>query len=712
MIKSTLAIVAAAFSLGLAPDPEISMPDWAGEHLVLADGPAAGSKWDVTETPYAPEILHYLHPSHPCNRVTVRKSGQTGVSQIAIVWFGYLIDIAPSDCMLVQPTKPAVREFHRDKLKPTIEQTEPLRRKVRPQKSRSGDGSTSTYLAYPGGSLILAGANSSADLSSKTRRYIGCDETDRYPEDLDGQGAPMAMVDARQIAYHASGDYKKFEWSTPTNEGESYITEAFEAGDQRFLYCPCPFCGWHQRLQERQLVNDPLPPYNARLRCLNPSCGREIGHTWKRGMIARGVFIPTAPDTDGVIPPDAIPAAEVQGWRTLDMGGTRDMGARHPSFHVDTFVSNLTTWDKLVEKKIEAERNPRFAKGYYNLWLGQAYQATGEVPDAERLAEKALDYALGHLPDRTLFCTGFCDVQHGFLKWGVYAWDRDMTGWMIDRGVISGDPSQPDVWRKLASVVVKRYPNAAGRVFPVEAFGVDSGYLSNQVYLFTRTRPNVYATDGRGRPSHPPVGPASPVDVTAAGKTIRGGAKIWPLGTWSLKAETYGALAQTLQGPGEDGRPLPGALVHDRGFRPDDFHELTAEALVEEDVNGRRIRRWAKRKKGQANEWLDIAVGCRALAYHLYAGYMQPADWDEMEKLRLSPPEKPLAGDLFAYAANPVRASAAPAGAEPDGQTPPASTAEPVVDAALGAAVPEMPADADPGRDRLMDLAKRYARRA
>ena len=50
-----------------------------------------------------------------------------------------------------------------------------------------------------------------------------CDEVDEWPADLDHQGDPMAMVDARQKAFHDTADYKKFVGSTPTVKKYSRI---------------------------------------------------------------------------------------------------------------------------------------------------------------------------------------------------------------------------------------------------------------------------------------------------------------------------------------------------------------------------------------------------------------------------------------------------------------------------------------------------------
>jgi phage terminase large subunit GpA-like protein len=89
---------------------------------------------------------------------------------MAIAIVGSTIDTDPSGgILLVQPTDGALADFIADKLNPAIEQSPALKAKVKPQVSRSGEGSTTYLKRYPGGSMALAIANSTADLRSKTK---------------------------------------------------------------------------------------------------------------------------------------------------------------------------------------------------------------------------------------------------------------------------------------------------------------------------------------------------------------------------------------------------------------------------------------------------------------------------------------------------------------------------------------------------------------
>jgi phage terminase large subunit GpA-like protein len=45
--------------------------------------------------------------------------------------------------------------------------------------------------------LILTGANSAVGLRSMPARWVFLDEVDAYPGDLDGEGDPIALAEAR-----------------------------------------------------------------------------------------------------------------------------------------------------------------------------------------------------------------------------------------------------------------------------------------------------------------------------------------------------------------------------------------------------------------------------------------------------------------------------------------------------------------------------------
>ena len=214
---AALALYAREVAALARPPRKVLPAEWAAQNLIVPDGPRANTLWDPTLTPYVVEPLNNSGPDSPVNKEAIKKSAQTGFTVMAIAVVGSSIDTDPAGgILLVQPTDGALADFIADKLNPAIEQSKALKARVKPQVSRSGEGSTTYLKRYPGGSMALAIANSTADLRSKTKRKIIKDEASEYPADLDGQGSPHAMIEARYESFLATGDWKEINISTPT----------------------------------------------------------------------------------------------------------------------------------------------------------------------------------------------------------------------------------------------------------------------------------------------------------------------------------------------------------------------------------------------------------------------------------------------------------------------------------------------------------------
>ncbi len=619
--KSTLAIIAGALALGLAPDPVIEPAAWAADNLVAADGPQAGRRWSAELTPYAVEILNQLAAESPHNRVSVRKSAQTGLTEVGIAWIGSIIDKTPAKVMVVFPTITSVQDFNREKLTPTIEATEPLRRKVRQHRSRSSAASTALNKRFPGGSLTLTGANSASDLRSKTVKFLFCDEIDEWPLDLDGQGDPMEMAKARQTAFHATGDYKLFEASTPTIQGLSRIDAAFEEGDQRYWQVPCPHCGEYQRL----VFGSKDTPYGLKFSAEWPHqacyickhCGSVIEHFEKRTIVMAGKWVASHPGP-----------------------------GRHPSYHIDALVSLLTTWDKTAEAFIKAKDDPGKLKAFVNLWLGEAWEERGDAPEWNRLYARREDYAARTIPPGGIILTASADVQADGIYYEVVAWGRDKQSWSIGIGFLQGDTADPSnvAWAKLDEVYERQYRDSYGNSWQADVFAVDSGFNANTVYQWCRTHARAMAIKGEAG-WHKAAISSTPtkVDINLRGRRLRRGVELWHIGTWPLKAEMYANLRKDGLRDGAELDP-PGfahftEALHDERY----FKQVTAEHIKEREVKGRRVKEWVATGP---NHYHDCRIYNMALAVHKGISVMTETEWAKWEALRCCPP-KPDQGCLL-----------------------------------------------------------------
>lgn len=616
-MQSAHEIVFTALARGLAPDELVEPVEWAENHLILPDGPYQGQKWVRDHAPYWVEVLNLLSSSSPETIIAVRKSAQVGFTQIALAWLGYIVDISPADTLVVFPNIKSLNDFNRVKLHRSFSGSPRLRRKVVEQKSRSADGSTTTIKQFPGGAIVLTWSSSTADLRSKTVKNAFCDEVDEWPKDLDGQGDPMAMVDARQKSFHDTGEYKKLVGSTPTIKKISRIDAVFEAGDQRFWQVPCPHCREFQRLVFASLKFEPTYPHNARYACGH--CGALIEHHEKKAMVRAGKWVATAPGP-----------------------------GRHPSFHIDALSSLLTTWDKIAEEFVAAKDDPAKLKAFVNLTLGEAWEARGDAPESERLYALREDYEQGVIPHGGLVITGAADVQKTGIYYETLAWGVGETNWSIETGFLPGDTADPhdQVWKALDAVRGRQYPDAYGNRWPLDAFGIDANYNADAVYAWLRRWPqhNTFALQGRPGWGRPPLMPPESREVSWDGKKKRRGLKVWGVGIYDLKAKLYAALRKKGIKEGEELDPA-GYCHFSREHDLSYFQQLVAEQ-VKEKKNQRGYVEMIWERTGE-NHFHDCRIYNMALAAHLGVGRLTDEQWAQRAAIRNVPPEK-VQGDLFA----------------------------------------------------------------
>lgn len=631
-----LPVLAGTFAAIFAVPEPLVPSRWASDHLVVPDGPRAGGRWDPALTPYVAEILDALGPDSPHNFVAVRKSAQTGVSVAAIALVGAYADRAPCRMGYVLPTIDALQEFNREKLTPTIEQTDALRRKVAAQTSRSASGSTTTSKKFPGGSLVLINANSAADLRSKTLKVGVADEVDEWTDDLEGQGDPMDLLEARFTAFHGTGDWKLLAISTPTLTGSSRIDALFKAGDQRHWHVSCPGCSEEIVFEFRSLKFNRQPPYEAHY--LAPCCGTIIEHHEKSSLVRAGRFKPTNPE------------------------------GLYPSFHIDALISLLTTWDKIADAWWKAHGEERKEKSFHNLVLGLPYEMRGDAPDHVRLMERREDYTEGHVPPRGLLLVAGCDVQHTGIWAEVVAFAPDRQSWCVSARWLEGDTTDPErgAWLHLASFYDERFADAFGGTRTLDALAVDAGDggRAHQVYAWTRGRPKAYAVKGMPGWTHPAIGTPTPVDINFRGKRIRRGARLWPVGTWSLKGELYANLRKEGVKAGQEVDP-PGYCHFGEFLDEQYFRQITAEYVATETLRGRTRRVW--KQSTEHNHLLDCRVYAMAMAEYLGLTRLTLEQWEILDAER--------GGRLTTRDHAPVPAAHASAPRAPAAPAPVASTA-------------------------------------
>ena len=123
----------------------------------------------------------------------------------------------------------------------------------------------------------MTGANSAVGLRSMSARFLFLDEVDAYPGDVEGEGDPVALAEARARTF--GWRRKTLLVSTPTISGLSRIEREYLASDQRRFFVPCPHCGAMQWLRFERLVWDKGEPETRRAISARPATAPSASST-------------------------------------------------------------------------------------------------------------------------------------------------------------------------------------------------------------------------------------------------------------------------------------------------------------------------------------------------------------------------------------------------------------------------------------------------
>jgi phage terminase large subunit GpA-like protein len=180
------------------------------------------------------------------------KGAQIGGTECGNNWMGFVICHAPGPMLVVNPTTETAKRNSKMRIYPAIEHCPALKERVKDPRTRDS-GNTILMKEFPGGILVLTGANSAIGLRSMPVRYLFLDEVDAFPDEAGAEGDPVDLAVQRTTTFN---NRKIFMVSTPTIKDASRIEQAFNEGDQRYYHVPCPYCGHYQVLRWKNIIFD------------------------------------------------------------------------------------------------------------------------------------------------------------------------------------------------------------------------------------------------------------------------------------------------------------------------------------------------------------------------------------------------------------------------------------------------------------------------
>lgn len=596
---------------GLKPDPTLEVSQWADRYRVLSPKSAAEpGKWRTSRTPYLKEIMDCLSVSSPVQRVVFMKGAQIGGSEAGINFIGYVIHIAPGPMMSVSPTVEMAKRSSRQRIDPQLEEVPELRALVAPARSRDS-GNTILSKDFPGGVLVLTGANSAVGLRSMPARYLFMDEVDGYPGDVEGEGDPILLAERRSATF--ARRRKIFLVSTPTIKGTSRIQREFLNSDQRYYHIPCPHCGHLQSLRFEQLRWEEGNYKNVSYCC--EGCLELIAEHHKTIMLEKGQWI-----------------ARVEG-DGLTQG-----------YHLSSLYSPVGwfSWSDAARMFEDAKQNPELMKGFVNTVLGEPYEEEYDAPEWERLYERRESYQIGIVPEGGLFLTAGVDIQRDRIECEVVAWGRDKRSWSVDYQVLDGNTAEQEVWNKLDKLLSKDWQHTSGTTLPIRVMCVDSGYATQDVYNWVRKYPQAVWGGAGARASQPRTvvaikgrdGETALIQSVSKADTgsKRRGLRVWNIGGPVAKVELYRwlKLPRPTQEELSDGKGYPPGSCYFPQYSEEFFKQLTAEKRIITMHKGFPKSSWIK-DPARNNEALDCRVYARAAASIYGLDRFKELNWRRIE---------------------------------------------------------------------------------
>jgi phage terminase large subunit GpA-like protein len=629
-------VVAGAWCEGLRPDASMTVSTWADRYRILSNKASAeAGRWRTDRTPYLREIMDHLSTTSPVQRIVFMKGAQTGGTEAGCNLIGYVIHQAPGPILAIAPTVDMAKRYSKQRIEPQINESPVLRQRVAPARSRDA-GNTMLSKEFPGGVLLMTGANSAVGLRSMPARYIFMDEIDGYPGDVDGEGDPILLAERRSVTF--GHRRKMFLVSTPTLKDTSRIQREFSQSDQRYYLVPCPYCQHQQALVFSQLFWPKSKPSEAKYRCVK--CEKLIDEHHKTKMLAKGQWQPS---------------------------NNHPVSPHTRGYHLSSLYSPIGwfSWGDAASMYEEAQQHTELMKGFVNTVLGEPFEEACEAPEWERLYERRNDYPIGTVPEGGLFLTAGVDIQRDRIECEVVAWGRNKISWSVDYQIFDGDTAQAAVWKKLDELLAKDWPHANGSTMPIRVLAIDSGYATQEVYSWVRQHPQaawgatgarasqprtVVAVKGRDRDTALILG-VSKADT--GGK--RQGLRVWGVSSPVAKVELYRWLKlprvvdtkttdvelsddKKQNNQAEESPQMPAGSCFFPPYNEEYFKQLTAEKRVTRLHKGFPKVTWEK-DPSRRNEALDCRVYARAAASIYGLDRFKESHWQRLEQTLAEQPK-------------------------------------------------------------------------
>lgn len=581
-------------TINLIPPADILPSVWAERNVRIPVGNAKPGPIRFDNAPPQRGMIDVIKEPG-IRRVSYKLAAQLGKTTIQQCITGFHIEHEPKSQIFAQPSQGDIQTFQETKLRPMLEANPQISNKMAKQRGREGVNN-SRMISYIGGWLMFCWSGSPKTARGRSAPVIHQDEIDGYDPLPEGDFGELLAQRAASFGDEAL----RTESSTPTIEGSSRIAIAYEEGDQRRYYVPCPHCGHAQVLKWENVT------WQGRASVDIDDAEEDLG---KEHLPETAGY---ACEGCGVIWTDGERIAAIRdaekhggGWRAAKPF------RGHASFHAPEMLSTFRRLRDIVQSYLD-----KLAVGdmqsFVNVSLAEVYAEKGEKADPSSLQLRAEEYR-ADVPMGGLYLTAGIDMQMDRLECEVVAWGVAEESWSVAYYVLWGDPLEQDVWDDLDDVLAGTYQHESGAVLSISSAVLDTGGTKKQGQSYTqaaydyakgKTGRRLFAGKGVGGWGRPIV---EKPQRKQSGKKARK-VDLFLVGVDEAKLVVMRRLAATV---GADTRTSGPGYCHTPSDRDAEWYrQLTAEKLLTHYVKGQPVRSWSKPDRAR-NEALD----CRVYAY-------------------------------------------------------------------------------------------------
>lgn len=465
--------MAEELSLLEAPAP-LRCSEWAREHFWLS----AESSGSGTEGPFEPwptqiAILDCMG-NDDIPVVTFRKSAGIGYTKMLTATIGYYHEHKHRNTLTYQPTDQDAKEFCKDTIDPMNRDVDCMGELLR-KSGRNNKENTLQTKHYLGSVLHVRGGNAANNYRRLRKDVVIYDELDGFDSDVEKEGDPVSLGDKR---VRDSSFPKSIRGTTPTVHGQSLIQKSENDADLVFRYkMPCPECGCMQHFEwggpevEHGIKWDGDDPESVRYVCI--ACTAEWDYSELPELLEGGQW-----RTEDGYWIDS--ASELR-----DPEGNHEEWPAHVAFVNWAAYSMTFPWPVMVREFIAAKDDPILLKTFINTTLGEYWKETLTEVESEPLYRRRESYR-NEFDVNIRAITFGADVQVDRIEVSFVGWGPGEESWLLDHVILPGDTQKAAVWERLGQEIRRRFTLQDGRELRCNLGCVDSGYIPDEIYKFSR----------------------------------------------------------------------------------------------------------------------------------------------------------------------------------------------------------------------------------